>query len=280
MSKIMTLLISALLFTSAAAQSEAHWFTPEQSQLAYIHLPDGLVIVALTDSISPNHVKRFKQLAKSRFYDNQSFYRVIDGFVAQGGSNGAHELSDSTTPLKAEFTGTSAEGFYEIERPGLFAPVSGFINGFAAATTLQRNSYWLVDCPGMLAMARDNKKDTATTEFYVVIGQAPRHLDRNMSVFGRVVAGLDVLQKLPRSGYMNSNESASTNADNKIISIRMGDTLPSGAQRHFRIQLASHPDYLEKIKLARNLDNPFYVDRHLSPRPIDICYYQTQIEEL
>ncbi|MCW8108836.1 peptidylprolyl isomerase [Alteromonas ponticola] len=272
--------IALLGATAVSAQNDLHWYTPKQSELVYIHLPHGLVIVALTDSIAPNHVARFKQLAKSRFYDNQSFYRVIDGFVAQGGSNGDHELTDITSPLKAEFTRPSVEGFYEVERPDMFAPASGFINGFPAATTLQRDSYWLMHCPGMLAMARDNKKDTATTEFYVVLGQAPRHLDRNMSVFGRVVAGLDVLQKLPRSGYMNSNVPASTNADNQIISIRMGDSLPAGAQRHFRIQLPSHPDYLEKIKLAKNLDNSFYVDRVLSPRPIDVCYYQTQIEEL
>ncbi|NMH58816.1 peptidylprolyl isomerase [Alteromonas ponticola] len=274
------LLFMFMLSLTASAQNDEHWYTPKQSDLAYIHLPQGLAVVALTDSIAPHHVERFKQLAKSQFYDDQSFYRVIDGFVAQGGSNGNHEPSESTSPLKAEFTAPTVEGFYEVERPDMFAPVSGFINGFPAATTMQRNSYWLLHCPGMLAMARDNKKDTAATEFYVVIGQAPRHLDRNMSVFGRVVAGLDVLQKLPRSGHMHSTAAAEANEDNKIISIRMGDTLPSGAQRHFRIQLPSHPDYLKKLDMAKNLDNPFYVDRELAPRAIDVCYYQTQIEEL
>ncbi len=266
--------------TIANAQNDEHWYTPTQSELAYIHTPHGLTIVALTDSIAPKHVERFTLLVKDKFYDNQSFYRVIEGFVAQGGSNGDHELTDTTTPMAAEFSKASVEGFYEVERPDLFAPASGFIKGFPAATTLARDSYWLLHCPGMMAMARDNKKDTATTEFYIVLGQSPRHLDRNMSVFGRVVAGMDVLQRLPRSGYLNSNLTASTNADNKIISIRMGDTLPSGAQRHFRIQLPSHPDYQSKIKMAKNLDNPFFHDRKLAPRPIDVCYYQTQVEEL
>ncbi len=276
--KIGLLLLS--LSTLTHAQQDEHWYTPSQSELAYIHTPDGLAIIALTDSIAPNHVNRFKRLTKNKFYDNQSFYRVIDGFVAQGGSNGNHELSEATSPMAAEFTRKSVEGFYEVERPDMFAPASGFIKGFPAATTLARDSYWLLHCPGMVAMARDNKKDTATTEFYIVLGQAPRHLDRNMSVFGRVMAGMDVLQRLPRSGHINSNITASTNADNKIISIRMGDTLPAGAQRHFRIQLPSHPDYQAKIKMAKKLDNPFFHDRELAPRPIDVCYYQTQVEEL
>ncbi|MDC2890312.1 peptidylprolyl isomerase [Psychrosphaera algicola] len=56
----------------------------------------------------------------------------------------------------------------------------------------------VLHCSGTVAMARGNGADSASSEFYIVIGHAPRHLDRNMSVFGRVVFGMDVVQRLPR----------------------------------------------------------------------------------
>ena len=63
---------------------------------------------------------------------------------------------------------------------------------------IQRRAEWLIHCPGTFAFARDNDADTATTEFYIVIGEAPRRLDRNLTAFGRVLDGMQYLQKLER----------------------------------------------------------------------------------
>ena len=73
--------------------------------------------------------------------------------------------------------------------PDLFARQTGFIEGFAGARDPQGGTAWLAHCPGAVAMARNEGPDTSRTDFYIVIGQAPRYLDRNMNVFGRVVHG-------------------------------------------------------------------------------------------
>ncbi|QJR79709.1 peptidylprolyl isomerase [Alteromonas pelagimontana] len=262
------------------AENEEHWYTVPQSDLVYMQTNQGAVVVALTDAIAPHHVSQFKTLIRHRFYDNRYFYRVIEGFVAQAGTNGTHDPTEYTNRIAAEFSASSVEGFYEVERPAPFAPVSGFINGFPAATTVTRESYWLANCPGALAMARDNKKDSADTEFYIVIGQAPRHLDRNMSVFGRVMDGMAALQKLPRGEAENAGVIKDFSEKSEILYVRLGEDLPKSEQRHFRIQLPSHPQYQKKIATAKELDNPFFVDKQLAPRPIDICYYQTDVEEV
>src|SRR5690606_39743658 len=57
---------------------------------------------------------------------------------------------------------------------------------------------WLTHCPGIVAMARNNEPDTGSTDFYIVIGQAPRYLDRNLTIFGRVIDGMEVVQRIHR----------------------------------------------------------------------------------
>ncbi|MBD3584982.1 peptidylprolyl isomerase [Salinimonas sp. HHU 13199] len=262
----------------ASANDEDFYYTVPQSDLVYLQTNRGTVIIALTDSIAPEHVNRFKTLVKQRFYNNRYFYRVIEGFVAQAGTNGTHKQNSSTSPLPGEFTATSVEGFYEVERPAPFAPVTGFINGFPAATTPDRQRYWLTHCPGMVAMARDNKPNTGSTEFYIVLGQAPRHLDRNMSVFGRVVDGMEVLQQLPRGDRSNNGVLRDFSEDSELIDARLGEDIPASRRKQVRIQLPGHSEYVKKAAQARSLDNPFYADDALAPRPLDICYYQTDIE--
>ncbi len=281
---ILSVLTALPAFTCAAndensAADKSFWYQVPQNDLVYINTAHGQVVLALTDSIAPKHVKRFKTLVKDGFFDKQYFYRVVEGFVAQAGANPQQSVEQSYPPLAAEFLKSSVEGFYEVERPAQFAPVSGFINGFAAGTTPDRQGYWLTHCPGAVAMARDNKADTATTDFYIVLGQAPRHLDRNMSVFGRVVAGMAALQRLPRGDNKNGGVISDPDKDSAIINAAMGSSLPAEQQRHFKIQLPGHSAYQNKLLTAKTLSNSFFIDKSLAPRAVDICYVQTEIEE-
>ena len=278
--RLFTSLLCLFTLMSSASQreDEGFWYTVPQSDLVYLRTHHGQVILALTDVIAPNHAQRFRELVSQGFYNNRYFYRVIEGFVAQAGSNGTHKQNGNTASLAAEFTGKAVEGFYEVERPAPFAPVSGFINGFPAATTPDRTHYWLTHCPGMVGMARDNKANTAATEFYIVLGQAPRHLDRNMALFGRVVSGMSALQRLPRGEQSNYGVIKDFSQASELIDVRLGSALSVSEQKKVRIQLPGHSDYQKKVSQARQLNNPFFVDTTLAPRPLDICYYQTAIE--
>lgn len=282
MLKSLTVLLSLFISASVAAApaSTADFYSVSQKDLVYVDTQYGTVVIWLTDKIAPTHAQRFRDLVKSGYYNGKNFYRVVDGFVAQGGANVEEQDIPLAEPMKAEFTAKNVEGFYEIQRPAPFAPVTGFIDGMPAATTPSRDSYWFAHCPGTLAMARDNNPDTGSTEFYIVIGQAPRHLDRNMSVFGRVLSGMEVLQQLPRGKKENSGVIENLTDKSAITAMKLGTQLPAGAQRHFLIQLPGHPDFQKKLEAARQLANPFFADKTLAPRPIDVCYYQPEIKEV
>ncbi len=278
---VLAVLFTLLIAPAVTASDETHWYQPQQKNLVYLQTTTGEVVMVLSDAVAPLHKQRFIDLVKSRFYDNRYFYRVIEGFVAQAGSNTEQQAFDLATPLKAEFVRSPvSEAFIPVEAAAPHAPETGFIQGLPAAVDKAADTQWLIHCPGTVAFARDNGADTATTEFYVVIGQAPRHLDKNMSVIGKVLTGMTTLQRLPRGNVINGGVIASPGDASKILSVRMGDTVPVDQQRQFRVQKASHPGYQRKIQSARTLDNAFFHDKSLTPRTIDVCYYQPGIEEI
>ena len=241
----------------------------------------GPVTIALEPDLGPQHVARFRNLIKEGFYDDRYFYRVVDGFVAQGGSNETHEVTPKTSLLKAEFTVPLKEAAMVVENNDPFAPATGFYHGFPVGIDKSRQEMWALHCPGTVAFARDNEKDTGSTEFYIVIGQAPRHLDRNMSVVGRVVSGMRALQKLPRGDNDKSGFIESPPAESKIVSTYIGaakDVKTSDTQNAapFYLQLPTHSEYKKRIELGKNLESPFFHDKVYAPRPIDVCYYTTK----
>ena len=282
------LLLSLVLFGPhvaatdlAEASTDEHWFVPSPENLVHLKTDTGDVIIMLSADTAPTHKERFIDLVKDGFFDNQHFYRVIEGFVAQGGSNEENQAFALASPMKSEFFKSPIpEDTVVIEPNAVHAPQTGFLNGMPVGTDTANNQLWHVHCPGTLAFARDTGKDTATTEFYVVLGQSPRHLDKNMSVIGRVLSGMEHLQQLPRGNRDNGGVISAPGKKSRILSARLGSALPEEKQRIFRIQRGSHPDYLQKVANARTLDNAFFHDKSLTPRTIDVCYYQTKVEEI
>lgn len=280
-------LLSLVLFgphvaaTAVAENMEDHWFVPLPKNLVYLKTETGDVVIMLSADTAPTHKERFIDLVKDGFYDNQYFYRVIEGFVAQAGSNEENQPFALASPMKSEFFKTSIpQNTVVVEPNAAHAPQTGFLNGMPVGTDTASNQLWHVHCPGTVAFARDTDKDTATTEFYVVLGQSPRHLDKNMSVIGRVLSGMEHLQQLPRGNRDNGGIISIPGKKSRILSARLGSALPDEQQRAFRIQKGSHPDYLQKVANARTLDNAFFHNKSLTPRTIDVCYYQTKVEEI
>ena len=211
------------------AVENTHWQKVVADNLVTLQTHYGPVTIALEPDLGPQHVARFRNLIKEGFYDDRYFYRVVDGFVAQGGSNETHEVTPKTSLLKAEFTVPLKEAAMVVENNDPFAPATGFYHGFPVGIDKSRQEMWALHCPGTVAFARDNEKDTGSTEFYIVIGQAPRHLDRNMSVVGRVVAGMPALQNLPRGDNDKSGFIESPPAESKIVSTYIGAAKASTA---------------------------------------------------
>ncbi|GAA0857543.1 peptidylprolyl isomerase [Aliiglaciecola litoralis] len=257
------------------AQDSDQWRTPSLDDLVYMQTTEGLVIIELAPFMAPNHVARFKHLVSEGFYDGLDFYRVIDGFVAQAGDMSGEKLTKYKQPLNAEFTRKApANSHFQLEQDKDFmAPQTGYLHGFAAGRDPSKNEEWLLHCPGTVAMARSNDKDSATTDFYVVIGQATRHLDRNMSAFAKVIYGMPALQSVSRasvntpSGVIEKPQQRS-----KINWIKLAEDVPAKDRIAVQLQHQDSSQVKQRLDSARKLDNAFF--HYKGNGNLDMCYYQ------
>ena len=180
---------------AAAAAEVPAWRPVAPENLVILEVPTGTVAIELFPEAAPAHVARQRELLAEGFFDGEYFYRVIEGHVAQAGRE--FEMASKAwqpVPFEAE-RAIAADGFTPLGNADLFAPEAGHRSGFAVGRDGQQE--WLMNCPGALGMARDDAPDTGNTEFYIPL-QPRRYLDRNYTIFGRVIAGMEHIHRLPR----------------------------------------------------------------------------------
>lgn len=270
----------AIAASAALAQGAApptgipDWRTADPEDLLLIETQHGTVVVELSDAFAPNHAARMRQAARDGFFDGRTFYRVIDGFVAQGGRG---EEADSVElpqypALQGEFVRPS-EGivFTAMEDRDLYAPRIGHVDGFPAAQNEDGSETWPIHCPGTVAMARDNEPDTGDVEFYIVIGQGPRHLDRIMTVFGRVIDGMEHVQALQRGDpAVDSGVIADPALRDPIVSMRVAADLPEAERPVYEIMRSDGQAFHDAKQARRHRTHPFFFER---PEPvIEACH--------
>lgn len=277
-------LLTALVFLAGVARADdaADWRPVDPDNLVLIETKYGTTAVELAPALAPRHVERVKALIRAHFYDGLTFYRVIDGFVAQGGAGEDTaatkdkpkdtQLEKSWPKLKAEFETPIPRGtkFTTLGSPDLFAPRLGHVDGFPVGRDPKARTQWLIHCPGTFAFARDTDPDTATTEFYIVIGQAPRRLDRNLTAFGRVIGGMEYIQKLERGDPAIDNGVIVDRArQDVIVSMKLAsDVAP--AQRPSYEVMRSDTKAFAAWKAKRRNPAPDFYKRHPA-RILDIC---------
>ena len=155
-----------------------------------LKLKDGNVVIELFNDVAPNHVERFKKLATEKKYDGVVFHRVIDGFMAQTGDVQFGNSNSKNFDLRRAGTGGS-------EYPDLKAEFSE-----------------LPHERGTLSMARSGNPNSANSQFFICFKAAP-HLDRQYTVFGKVVSGMEFVD-LIKKGQGSNGEVTSPD---KIISL-------------------------------------------------------------
>lgn len=248
------------------------WRAIPPEDVLVIELERGNVTVALSPSLAPKHVEQVKKLAREGFYDGLSFYRVIDGFVAQGGDPfGERKIRKAKKSMKAEFEtkGTSVPFMATPDADG-FAPMSGFIGGLPAGHDPETGTYWHLHCTGAFAFGREDGADTASTEFYIAL-QPQRYLDRNMSVFGRVIEGMEHLQALRR---VEPPESKDDDIGEKIISFRVAADIPQSERFDYEILDSARPAFAAYAESRRNRPEAFF---HFRPDHLDLCQMPTPL---
>ncbi len=156
-----------------------------------LKLKTGNVKIELFPDVAPNHVTRIKDLANSGKYDNVVFHRVIDGFMAQTGD--------------VQF-GNSGDKNFNLQRAGM---------GGSDLPDLKAEFNNIPHERGTLSMARSSDPNSANSQFFICFESAP-HLDRQYTVFGKVIEGMDNVDKITKGDGPNGSVS---NPD-KIISFR------------------------------------------------------------
>lgn len=251
--------------------------TLPQKDLWYLHLDTGLVVIALNERYAPNAVAQIRQLTGEGFYNGRFFYRVIDGFVAQAG------LGDTlpTTPIKplaieANTRLSKDDALTLVQRADMFAPYTGFLQGFAVGIANDNRTSWLLHCPGAVGMARGDDPDSASTEFYIVLGQAPRYLDNIMTLFGRVVWGMDKVQAILRADPMGSGVIAGDEPKTRIRWAAMGDSLPAEQQVALQLERTDGPAFEQKLTDRRERPQPFFFRK--PPPVLDVCQVPVRVQ--
>ena len=260
----------------AGAQSDdsADWRPVDPENLLLIEVEDGQIAIELADQFAPHHAQRMRQAARDAFFDGRSFYRVIDGFVAQGGRGEDEDAQDlpQYPALDGEFVVASETvAFTPMQDADLYAARVGHVDGFQAAQNEDASETWMIHCPGSVAMARGNEPDSGDVEFYIVLGHAPRHLDRIMSVFGRVIDGMEHVQALRRGDpAVNSGVIADPDARDNILSVRVAADLPESERPQFEVMRSDSEAFQERKNERRNRTHEFFFET--PPAVIEACH--------
>ena len=163
-----------------------------EENIMILKLKDGDVKIELFSDVAPNHVKRIKELADSGKYDNVVFHRVIDGFMAQTGD--------------IQFGNSNSDSF-DLKRAGM---------GGSDLPNLKEEFNSLPHDRGTLSMARSSDPNSANSQFFICFKAAP-FLDRQYTVFGKVVEGMEFVDKIKRG---DENNNGSVSDPDKIISFK------------------------------------------------------------
>jgi peptidylprolyl isomerase len=203
------LLSTVLMIAEPAAAQRAPdprvWRPLDAENTLYIDTAHGRIVLEMYPEVAPQHVERVKTLARARFYDNLTFHRVIDGFMAQGGDplgtgEGASQLPDVPAEflfrrgaempfVQAALQGGARVGFYKS------LPIETQPDSQMGVTRDGRVSAWALHCPGIASMARADDPNSANSQFFLMRDSYPS-LNKRYTIWGRVVFGLHVVRAL------------------------------------------------------------------------------------
>ncbi|GAB5518401.1 MAG: peptidylprolyl isomerase [Rhodothermales bacterium] len=254
-----------------AAPAEA-WRLLDPANTLYLTLPTGDVVIELAPRFAPKHAENIKAMVQQGFFDDGAVIRSQDNYVAQWATRSLPEDAEPpallTTSLDAEIEVAAAnQPFMALPDADVYAPEAGFVDGFAAGRDADTDVMWMAHCYGVVGVARSTDLNSGNgSQLYMVTGHAPRHLDRNITVVGRVVEGAEHLSTLPRgTGRLGFYE---TSEERTSITARVGSDVPEEERLQLEIMRTDSDAFREHIMARRSRTEAFFV------RPadrIDVC---------
>ena len=248
------------------------WRDVDPESLLVMDLKDGgRVAIELAPDFAPVHVANIRALARGGWWTGASIYRVQDNYVVQWG------LNESDRPLP---TGVVKAPPAEYHRPltGLdirplgypdsYAPMVGHAGGWPVGYDPESGRAWLTHCYGMVGVGRDLAPDTGTGgELYAIIGHAPRHLDRNIAVVGRVLEGMESMTARQRGtealGFIKD-----TAQHVPIARIRLGADIPAAERPAYQVMRTDVPAFSAYITGRANRGGTFF---QVPAGGVDLC---------
>ena len=254
-----------------AAAGPADWRAPDPANTIYLQIAAGRVVIELAPDFAPQHAENIRTLIREGYFDGLAIIRSQDNFVVQwGDAEGKRPLRSARSSVPPEFT--VAKGlslpFTRLPDADGYAPEAGFSGGFPAARDPRTGEAWLVHCYAMVGAGRANEVDSGTgAELYVVTGHAPRQLDRNIALVGRVVQGMEHLSVLPRgTGALGFYEQPSQHVP--IASVRMAADVPPAERANIEIMRTDTPTFAALVEARRNRQDEWY---KVPAGYIDVC---------
>ncbi|AVP97366.1 peptidylprolyl isomerase [Ahniella affigens] len=249
----------------AASKPDA-WRTPDPEQTLYLDLPAGRVIIELAPDFAPAHVANIQTLAKAHYFDGLSVLRVQENYVAQWGDPNAEDtakrkaLGDAKPNLAGEFQRQRSAELPVAKLPDgdVYAEFAGVSKGFPVAG--KGDQIWLAHCYGMVGAGRGDTADSGNgAELYVVIGHSPRHLDRNVTLVGRVLLGMEHLTTLQRgTGALGFIEPPAPMT--RITSIRLAADTPKAERTAIEVLRTDTPLFKQLIEARRTRRESWFLE--------------------
>jgi peptidylprolyl isomerase len=261
-----------------ADAAASDWQAIPDNELLVMTLKGGhQVFIRLAPRYAPAHVANIRKLAEAKWWDGTSVYRVQDNYVAQwGGGEDGERVTLPPLVIEnppAEYEWPRFDGVTSFARTDPYAAKTGHsADGWPLGT--DGKTSWLTHCYGMVGVARDLAPSTGSgAELYAVIGHAPRHLDRNIALVGRVVEGIQWLSTLPRgSGALGVYETEAEHVP--ILSVRLASQLPDDERPHFQYRATDNARFAAWLNERENRKPPFFT---VPAGGADICNAQAPI---
>lgn len=236
-----------------------------------------VVIQLMPAPFSQGWVQNIRTFARAHWYDNITVNRVQDNYVVQWGDVN-YDNPEARGEPKPLPEGLRVMGEADYLAAGLhravdklgngsvlasdpYASKTYVFNGWPIATDARALLAWPTHCYGMVGVGRNLSPDTGTgAELYTVIGQAPRHLDRNIALVGRIVEGMEHLSSLPR-GHGDLGFYAADEADKRtpILSVRVASDLPEAERPRFEYLSTEGETFARYADARANRRDPFFI---------------------
>ena len=254
-----------------AASKPSDWRPLDPENTLYLQMATGRVVIELAPAFAPQHAANIRTLVRQGYFDGLAILRSQDNFVVQwGGPDSKRGLGKARATLPPEFTveWTPALPFTRLPDVDGYAPVVGFSGGFPVGVDPQTRQAWLAHCYGMVGAGRDSDVETGNgAELYVVIGHAPRQLDRNIALVGRVLQGMELLSALPRgTGPLGFYEKPEQHAP--ISSVRLAADVPLAERARLEVIRTDTPTFAALVESRRNRRDDWY---KVPAGHVDVC---------